>query len=322
MCQEAQELEKSGKKLGEMDFRFFFFPWWKHPDYVLKEDGEIPKETKEYFEKIKEEDGIELTPKQQSWYVKKQKTQFDDMLREFPSTPEEAFKMSADGNYYGKLIAQLRERNHLYFKGKSDPLEEVSYLANFPVFTAWDLGYTDKTAIWVYQYYHDRIFILDYLEGSEKPLPEYLEELKKKPYADGYWSHFVPHDAAHHEYGTGLTRVEIAYNHHFEFTVAPPPQKISVQEGIDAVKAILPKCYFDGEKCEKGISDLEKYRREWNQKTGEWSHRPLHNEASHSADAFRVLATTLSLTEYEPMPLDPRKQREWKIRNGLECLGL
>lgn len=309
MCSEAQELIKNRKKPGEMDFHFFFFPWWKHPDYLLKEAVEVPLDTAEYFTKIKEEEGIELSEDQKAWYVKKQKTQQDDMLREFPSTPEEAFKMSADGNYYGKLMQNAWDKGHIFYEDKVDPLDAFTYIPNFPVFTAWDLGISDKTAIWIYQYYDDRIFLLEYFEDSGKSLNEYLDILKQKDYH--YWTHFVPHDAAHRDYGTGLSRVETARKKGFHFRVAPNPQKLSVQEGIDAVREILPKCRFNGTNCEKGIIALENYKREWNQKTGDWGHKPFHNEASHGADAFRVLATTLRMTKYEPYFDDPKEENYW-----------
>lgn len=102
--------------------------------------------------------------------------------------------------------------------------------------------------------------------------------------------HLVPHDAAVHEYSTGLSRVEVARNHGVIFTVVPD---IGVIEGIDAFRNILIRSWFDEEKCSKGVTSLENYCKEWNEQHGCWSSHPLHNFASHGADAFRMLAVGL-----------------------------
>ncbi len=96
----------------------------------------------------------------------------------------------------------------------------------------------------------------------------------------------MPHDAAVHEYSTGLSRVEVARNHGVSFTIAPD---IGLIEGIDAVRNILNRCWFDENKCAVGIKALENYKKEWNDRHGCWSSHPLHNFASHGADAFRML---------------------------------
>jgi hypothetical protein len=74
------------------------------------------------------------------------------------------------------------------------------------------------------------------------------------------------------------------------FTITPD---IGVIEGVDAARNILLRCWFDEEKCSKGITALESYRKDWNEQLGCWSSRPLHNFASHGADAFRMLAVGL-----------------------------
>lgn len=100
----------------------------------------------------------------------------------------------------------------------------------------------------------------------------------------------MPHDAAAHEFSTGLSRVEVARNHGVHFTVVPD---IGVNEGIDAGRNLLNRCWFDEGKCTQGIHALESYRKEWNDRHGCWSSQPLHNFASHGADAFRMLAVGL-----------------------------
>lgn len=113
----------------------------------------------------------------------------------------------------------------------------------------------------------------------------YLQYLKSKAF--NYGKHLVPHDAGVHEYSTGLSRVEVAKSHGIHFTVVPD---ISINEGIDAARNMLNRCWFDETKCGKGIIALESYKKQWNDRHGCWSSHPLHNFASHGADAFRMLA--------------------------------
>lgn len=89
------------------------------------------------------------------------------------------------------------------------------------------------------------------------------------------------------DYSTGLSRVEVARNHGIHFTVVPD---IGINEGIDAVRNLINRCWFDEIKCAKGITALENYKKHWNDRHGCWSSLPLHNFASHGADAFRMLA--------------------------------
>jgi hypothetical protein len=123
---------------------------------------------------------------------------------------------------------------------------------------------------------------------QKEALNHYLQYLKSKPYT--YGKHLVPHDAAVHEYSTGLSRVEVARNHGIHFTVVPD---IGINEGIDAARNILNRCWFDEVKCAKGVTALESYKKEWNDRHGCWSSLPLHNFASHGADAFRMLTVGL-----------------------------
>ena len=154
-----------------------------------------------------------------------------------------------------------------------------------PVHTTWDLGYNDSTAIWFFQQCGQEIHLLEYYDNSGEVLTHYLHHLKSKPFI--YGKHLVPHDAAVHEYSKGLSRVKVARNHVITFTIAPD---IGINEGIDAARSMLPRCWFDEEKCAKGISSLDNYKKQWNDRQGFWSSHPLHNFASHGAGTFRMLA--------------------------------
>jgi hypothetical protein len=294
MCKEAQAAKDSGKKLSPLDFSFHFFPWHGHKAYrINSESFNLPLNMQSYFSQLEGILGCSLEPSQKAWYVKRAETQGEDMKREFPSTPEEAFEASNEGFYYGRQIVEARQQGRI---------RHVYYDANVPVHTAWDLGYNDSTAIWWYQICGQEIHLLEYYENSGEPLTHYLQIIKSKSYS--YGKHIVPHDAAVHEYSTGLSRVEVARNHSIAFTIAPD---IGLIEGIDAVRNVLNRCLFDESKCALGIKALENYKKEWNDRHGCWSSQPLHNFASHGADAFRMLAITLNHLTRKGLSLE-----EWR----------
>lgn len=291
MCKEAQALQARDKKLTPLDFKFFFFPWHKHPDYWLhNESVGIPSDLIEYFNDLEQDNGIVLHPSQKVWYAKKYATQREDMKREYPSTSEEAFQSATEGLYYGRYLVKARNEKRI---------GRVPYVETVPVFAALDLGFNDSTAIWWYQIVGQEIHVIDYYEMSGEPLTHYLKVLKDKPYVMG--KYFVPHDAKTTELGSGLNRIQIARNHGIPFTAVP---KLSVQEGIDAVRNILSRCWFDERNCEKGIRSLENYRKEWNERHGCWSDRPVHDFSSDGADAFRYLSVSLRFAT----PREPSKE--------------
>lgn len=285
MCKQAQAMQDAKTPLTKLDYKFWFFPWWKHAAYGINPDNvPIPQDLRDYFTSLEQNEKIILTAQQRAWYAKKYLTQSLDMKREYPSTPEESFATANEGLYYGALMTRARSEGRI---------RKVYYEEKVPVFTSWDLGYSDSTAIWWFQVCGQEIHLLEYHEDSGKSLTYYLKLIKDKPYS--YGKHFVPHDAAVTEYSSGVTRVEVARDHGINFTVVP---SVKVIEGIDAVRNMLNRCWFDEEKCAVGIRMLESYKRGWDDRNSCWKNDPVHNEASHGADAFRILA--LSLQEARP----------------------
>jgi len=278
MCKRAESFGASGKLLTSLDYKYFFFPWWKEPSYKLGAYIEPNKEMREYFEKL-ESKGIFLGGEQQAWYIKKYEEQGDAIYKEFPSVPEECFQASASGLYYGRhiTVARLDKR-----------ISSVPYDPNALVHTAWDLGFGDSTAIWFFQLAGREIHIIDFYQDTGKSLPEYIHHLKQKPYI--YGEHIAPHDINVHEFSTGLTRLEVAENLGIHYTVA---DKISPSEGIDSVRAIFPRLWFDENRCKEGIRMLENYRKQWDDRYGKWSDKPFHDISSNAADALRYMAVGL-----------------------------
>lgn len=275
MCQDAFKAQREGKHLSPLDFKPFFFPWWKEPSYTIGVPVEISPELKEYFAKLYL-DGIKLSDPQKWWYAKKYSIQRDDMFREFPSKPEEAFQASQEGYWYAREMKELYDNGHI---------TNVSWDKTAPVHTAWDLGQADSCSIWFFQINRsDDINIIDFWQKNNTPLSQIAQMLKDKGYT--YGMHLWPHDAAARD-RAGVTFQYQARAFNLSGMILEPH---GLLEGINLVRSTLSRCWFDKTKCAEGIKHLENYAKKWNNSFGGWTSDPVHNDASHSADAFRYLS--------------------------------
>jgi hypothetical protein len=199
---------------------------------------------------------------------------------QFAQEFECSFEAAVIGAYYGKLMARADEDGRI---------TGVPYEPTAAVYTAWDLGIRDSTAIWFAQVVGREIRIVDYYEASGVDLGHYVREIAGRSYF--YAGHIVPHDAQAKELGTGKSRLEVLESLGLKsLTIAPMHR---VEDGINAVRTIIPRCWFDAKKCARGIDALKLYRAEYDDKLQALKPRPVHDWTSHSADAFRYLAMTL-----------------------------
>jgi phage terminase large subunit len=135
------------------------------------------------------------------------------------------------------------------------------------------------------------VHVIDYYEASGADLGHYVRELQAKPYV--YSHHILPHDAAARELGTGVSRIEILENLGLKsgrlgaIQMAPRQR---IEDGIQAVRILLPRCWFDVERCSKGVEALKLYRSDYDEKHGVMRPRPIHDWTSHCADSFRMAA--------------------------------
>lgn len=293
-CQTAQKDQLSHKDLTAQDWRFFFFAWHQNAKYIMPVQP-ISERLQAYFDSLKSKYGIQLSDEQKAWYQAKERTLGDDMKREYPSLPSEAFEQSIEGAYYAKQFA------YLYANSRIDKLPDNEHL---PIDTYWDLGVSDSTTIWFIRQVGDEFHIVDYYENSGEGLNHYIKVLKDKGYK--YAKHVAPHDIDNRQLGADRAKTlrELARDgyeidgqiYRLNFDVVP--RTSNVNEDIEKVRQILPKCAFDAIKCEQGIKALESYRKEWNDKMGVWRDKPLHDWASHGADAFRYFATYQTKQQY------------------------
>ena len=188
-----------------------------------------------------------------------------------------SFEAAIVGAYYAMEMKTATQDNRI---------TTVPYDPSVGVVTAWDLGKGDSTAIWFAQYVGQEIRVIDYYENSGVGLDHYAKELSSKNYH--YMDHILPHDVQVKELGTGKSRLETLHNLGIQdVTIAP---KLAIEDGIQAARSMLNRCWFDEEKCNRGVEALRQYRREFDEKNKTWRGRPLHDWTSHGADAWRYLA--------------------------------
>jgi len=195
-----------------------------------------------------------------------------------------SFTAQVKGAYYQNQILQLME---------SDQIKDFAIDLSQPVHLAFDLGIGDSTAIWFFQLAQNEIHVVDYYEASGLSLIDYVKVIKEKPYVIG--ETILPHDAAARSLETGNTRQDSLRKLGLHQTRILPRQ--SVEDGINAVRMVLPRCYFHKTNCAQGLECLKFYHKQYNDKLETFINKPVHDWSSHGADAFRYLALGLERLE-------------------------
>jgi hypothetical protein len=190
-----------------------------------------------------------------------------------------SFDAAVEGSYYGQMLNELEEKKHM----QEIPREELSR-----TFTAWDLGMGDSTSIWVAQLVGTEVRLLDYYENHGVGLDHYVKWIKDNDYLKA--EHILPHDVRVRELGTGKSRMEMLEESGLEVKIAP---RMGLDDGIQAVRRLLPRCWFNVPKVQIGLNCLRNYRRDYDEKRKIFFERPLHDWSSHGSDSFRYLALGL-----------------------------
>lgn len=190
-----------------------------------------------------------------------------------------SFTAALIGAYYGQQMAEAESDGRI---------TAVPYDAGSLVETAWDFGVDDATAIWWVQRVGLQWRVLEYYEANDKPLGHYATVVKSKPYH--YAGHILPHDAGQRRLGrdSNNTVAKILTELGIEPNRTLPVSQ--VEGGIEKARQLIRQCWFDADKCTKGLEALRHYRREWDDERKTFKPTPLHDWASHGADAFRYLA--------------------------------
>jgi hypothetical protein len=189
-----------------------------------------------------------------------------------------SFTAVTKGFFYSKQLVEAEQEGRV---------TNVPYDPAVPVDTWWDLGINDSTAIWFTQTVNKEIHVIDYYERNGEPLDHYAKILQRKDYV--YGKHHFPHDVTVRELGTGRSRLEVLEDLLGARNVEVIP-KLSREDGISAARMLLPRCWFDAEKCKQGLDALQNYHKEWDETRKTFKNTPAHDWSSHAADAFRYFA--------------------------------
>lgn len=308
LCEPAIKRWREKSPETSLDWRLHFFPWYLAREYRLPPEDvalvSIPAKLTTYFRKLEAELGIKLDDAQRAWYAKTAETQRHKMKQEYPSTPEEAFEQAVEGAIYGEQMTWLREQGRLCDFGVD---------INYPVDTFWDFGTGKNNAIWFHQLvglqHRWFYYVGGELEDGIKGLRYWwIDVLEAHRHRHGYrWGvHVLPHDAD----TTILGEIEttkrqiltgLGMGRGDGGTIKVVPRVSDLSTGIDITKKHLAGNHWfarhkpDKDKGEDigaghGIVAMDAYQYEWDEKLGAWKREPLHNWASHPADAWRQYA--------------------------------
>lgn len=282
LCQQAINLKNQGGALSRLEPKFHFFAWFNNPDYRLSDEEtaatSVSQETKDYLAKFG------LDPNQCAWYAVKERIMGEDMRREYPSTPEEAFEGSAEGAYYSKEMALVR---------KQGQITNLPYDRQYPVSTFWDIGQgSDQMSIIFYQKVNNLHRVIDYHESSNEGWAFYANLLQSKGFT--YENHWFPHDGNKKIVGTEIqTSRQLAERVGIRPIKIIPVTKSVHLDIMNFCKPLLPNIWFDQSKASLLINRLDSYTRRWDRVNSMWLNDPQHNEASHGADSFRTLVMAI-----------------------------
>lgn len=204
------------------------------------------------------------------------------------------FDIALIGAYYGSHMALAKQENRI---------TKVPWEPSLQVDTGWDLGSTNATCIWFKQQVGAERRIIDFYRASGEDLTHFAKVLKEKPYV--YGRHYLPHDVEVKELSAKQSRKEILRSLGIKAT--PVPRIGAVSDGIEITRNYLRTCWFDAEKCDKGIQGLLEYvKKDSGMKSSDgeifYSEDPLHNWASDVADSMRTLACGDRLGRFPSKP--------------------
>lgn len=184
------------------------------------------------------------------------------------------YEQIAEGAYWGKDVVLAENENRI---------TRVPHDRAANVYACWDLGIGDAMAIWTFQIVGKEWHWIDYLEGTSKPLGDYVDALNRLPY--GITEHLLPHDAEARELQTGKSRKQFLEDRGLRVRVVPNHR---VDDGIEAVRSAFNRFWIDADRCERGIECIRNYRAEMDFKLNTIKPVPRHDEFSHGADAMRI----------------------------------
>ena len=271
---ETPEAAKTDK-----DWRVVFFPWWKDPTYVVEGDvATISPAISAYLDNMEQTTGHTFSPQQRLWYDRQSRDLGLFIFREFPTTLDECFKSPVEGAIYAGELDKIRASGAISaFKTDNSTL----------VHTAWDLGSPVNTVVWYFQVIGgNEIRVIDCDMDLDMTPVQRVGHMLAKGYS--YGAHFLPHDAAATR-TSGKADAQV-YTEAGLANVRVLPRTHDVWIGINACLQMFPRFSFRLPACERGLDALANYAYKRSSATGIVVNEPVHNWASHAADALRMIA--------------------------------
>jgi hypothetical protein len=271
---ETPEAAKTDK-----DWRVVFFPWWKDPTYVVEGDvSTISPAISQYLDNMEQTTGHTFSPQQRLWYDRQSRDLGLFIFREFPTTLDECFKSPVEGAIYAGELDKLRASGAISaFKTDNSTL----------VHTAWDLGSPVNTVVWYFQVIGgNEVRVIDCDMDLDMTPVQRVGHMLAKGYS--YGAHFLPHDAAATR-TSGKADAQV-YTEAGLANVRVLPRTHDVWVGINACLQMFPRFSFRLPACERGLDALANYAYKRSSATGIVVNEPVHNWASHAADALRMIA--------------------------------
>ena len=307
LCMSSLNAQRERRQLTKAEFKFHFYPWFDDAKNAIDPDEvalvPIPERLTKYFEKLHHEHGIELTDGQKAWYTTQDNLFEDKMKTEHPSTPEEAFENSGEGNYFSRQMIQVRTEERIC---------AVPHQQGRLVHTYWDIGVNDPTAVWFMQPAGPFWHALHYYENVDNGMEYHIGQVRaiaaERGWALGEWN--GPHDMRQRDKAKGVALEDQMAKLGVRFNITPRVgQKITA---IEVARRMLSTVRFDEAGCELGIRRLDNYRKKWDKVRGVWADHPLHDENSDGADAFQCFAMSVEGRDIEArlhagVQKDPRK---------------
>lgn len=214
-----------------------------------------------------------------------------------------SFTAANVGAYYAKEIAKALDENRII---------DFEISSKYPVYTFWDIGVDDPTAIWFMQYIDKKLVLINYFEDTGEGLEYYADYLKQfeMQYKIKYKDHFAPFDIKVKEWGSGKTRIQQALSYGIRFNRI---SKIPIADGIAAVRKLFSRLIFHKTNCAHGIKCLKDYSKKYNEEMKCFIEKPTHSWSSHGADALRYLVVGWSDYYGNSQPFSVKSLNEIKI---------
>jgi len=277
-------METPAEHKTEKDFHFYFFPWHCDPRHQLKGDvSQIDVETSEYLDEKEEELNLKFTPSQRLFYYKTKQEQGIFMFREYPTTPEEAFRAPVEGAIYGDIISKIRAA------GK---VRNFEWDRSYPVYACFDIGWDDSTSVWFFQLIGREVYWIWHYKDRHVTAGQVAQVMRDTgiPIA----CYYLPHDGKKTEAATGSS-----YQGEFEkagcVNVRVVERCKDIWVGINQQRDLLQRSWIHKDNCDEGIESLEAYHTRTDSSSAIIKKDPVHDWASHDCDGMRTGVEAINL---------------------------